>query len=249
MSPRILLWDIENSPGLGYFWGQTWKTDIIKVVEPSRVMSFAAKWRGAPKSTVEFRSVHHDGRIEMLERAASLLDEADAVISYNGARHDTPHIVTEFLREGIDIPSPYREVDLWKVTRGKLKLHNNRLNNVLHEFDLGSKVEHEGFPLWLKCMAGDDRAWARMRRYNIGDVLELEKVYDLYRPLIPQSMHPNFNLYCDGDVCPKCGSTKIVRRGYAYTSTGKYQEYRCRGCSGTSRGKHAVQTVDLRGAA
>lgn len=249
MSPRILLWDLENSPGLGYFWGNTWKTDIIEVLEPSRVMSFAAKWAGAPKSTVEFRSVFHDGREEMLTRASRLLDEADAAITYNGINHDSPHITTEFMREGIEFPSPYREVDLFRVTKRKLKLHRNRLASVLGEFELGAKVAHEGFDLWLKCMAGDERAWARMRKYNIGDVVELEKVYNLYKPIIPQSMHPNFNLYCDGDVCPKCGSEDIVRRGFAHTTTGKYQEFRCRACGSCSRGKRAVETADLRGAA
>lgn len=249
MSPRLLLWDLENSPGLGYFWGNTWKTDIIDVLEPSRVMSFAAKWYGAPKRTVEFRSTFHDGREVMLQRAAQLLDEADAAITYNGRGHDTPHIVTEFIREGIEIPSPYREIDLFKVTTGKLKLHRNRLASVLHEFGLGAKVSHEGFLLWLKCMAGDERAWARMRKYNIGDVTELEKVYDLYRPLIPQSMHPNANLYCDGNVCPICNSPKIQRRGVLPTSTATYPRYHCQNCGKWTRGKRAINSIDLRGAA
>lgn len=249
MSPRLLLFDLENSPGVGYFWGHTWKTDIIEVVEPARVLSFAAKWYGAPKNTVEFRSVFHDDRQTMLERIAALLDEADATITYNGANHDTPHIITEFIREGIEIPSPYREIDLYKVTRGKLKLHRNRLQSVLSEFELGSKVKHEGFDLWLKCMAGDPAAWGRMRRYNIGDVLELEKVYDLYRPLIPQSMHPNANLHTDGHVCPICESTDLRPRGFAPTSTATYPRFRCNGCGKWSRGKKAVNTIDIRGAA
>jgi hypothetical protein len=246
VSPRILLWDIENTPLLGYAWG-TYNTNIIHVLEPQRVMSFAAKWSGAPKSSVEYRSTFHDGRTEMLLRAAELLNEADAVVSYNGARHDTPHIFTEFLREGVDIPSPYREIDLWKVTRGKLKLPNNKLNTVLHEFNLGSKVEHEGFGLWLKCMAGDEKAWARFRRYNIGDVLEMEKAYQLYRPIIPQSMHPNFGLYCDGEVCPRCGAKKPQRRGKREVGVSLYPRFWCRSCKTWSRGKYAVDRVELRG--
>lgn len=246
---RILLWDLESSPALGYFWGETYKTDIIQVKEPSRVICWAAKWLGEPRSKVEFRSVFHDGRDVMLERIAGLLDEADAAITYNGARFDSPHIRTEFLREGIDIPSPYVETDLYRVTRGKLKMHSNRLQSVLHEFDLGSKVQHEGFPLWLKCLDGDEKAWSRMRKYNIGDVVELEKVYDLYLPLIPQSAHPNLNLYSDGDVCPKCGSPDLQRRGVAPTTTAMYPRFWCKACGQWSRGKRAIDSVNLRGAA
>ena len=245
---RILLFDLENTPLLGYAWS-TYQTDIIHVVEPQRVMCWAAKWLGAPKSSIEFRSTFHDGRKAMLKRIAELLDEADAVVSYNGARHDTPHILTEFLREYVDIPSPYREIDLYKVTRGRLKLPNNRLQTALHEFELGSKVKHEGFGLWLKCMAGDEAAWGRMRRYNLGDVLELEKLYMLYRPIIPQSMHPNENLYCDGHVCPICGSSKIHRRGYTPTTVSLFPRFHCQSCGKWSRGKTAVERTDVRGAA
>lgn len=249
MTPRILLWDLENTPGLGYFWGQTWKTDILKVVEPSRVMSFAAGWTDEPNSKIEFRSTHHDGRQVMLQRIRTLLDEADAAVTWNGVRHDTPHISTEFLREGLAPPSPYREVDLMKVAKGKLKFHNNRLQYVSEELELGSKVHHEGFSLWLKCMAGDDRAWAAMRRYNIGDVVVLKRNYLRLKPLIPQSMHPNFNLYCDGDRCPICGSTKLQRRGYSDTSVTRFPRYQCRSCGKWSQGKFAVARADMRGAA
>lgn len=249
MSARILLWDLENTPGLGYFWGATWKTDILRVVEPSRVMSFAAGWADEPDSNIEFRSTFHDGRQQMLQRIHDLLDEADAAVTWNGARHDSPHISTEFLREGLNPPSPYREVDLFKVARSKLKFHSNRLQYVSEELDLGSKVKHEGFDLWLKCMAGDELAWARMRRYNIGDVKVLRRNYKRLLPLIPQSMHPNANLYCDGDVCPNCESKKIQRRGYADTSVSRFPRYQCQACGKWSRGKKAIFGIDVRGAA
>lgn len=249
MSPRLLLWDSENTPGLGYFWGKTYQTDIIEVVEPSRIMCWAAKWYGEPKNTVEFRSTFHDGTAAMLERISELLDEADAAITFNGARHDSPHIMTEFLREGVNIPSPYREIDLYKVTRGKLKLHSNRLNSVLGEFGFGSKVEHQGFKLWRRCMAGDSVAWQQMQRYCIGDVVKMEPVYNLYRPLIPQSMHPNANLYCDGEVCPICESPKIQRRGVVEVGLSLYPRFKCTGCGKWSRGKDAVERAGLRGAA
>lgn len=244
--PRILHFDLENTPILGWTWS-TYQTDVIYVEEPQRVMSWAAKWDGAPNRSVEFRSTFHDDRQTMLERASALLDEADAVVSYNGARHDTPHITTEFLREGIEIPSPYKEIDLWKVTRGKIKLPNNKLDTVLHQFNLGGKVKHEGFGLWLACMAGDPAAWARMKKYNIGDVVEMEKVFNLYRPIIPAAMMPNFNLDRVGEGCPKCPSLDLQRRGFARTTTAVYQRFQCQACGSWSRGKKALNSIDVRG--
>jgi hypothetical protein len=103
MSAKILVWDLENSPALGWFWGSTYQTNITKVHTSSRVMSFAAKWHGSKR--VEYRSDYHgaDGKFDpagnhhdgMVGRIWELLDEADAVISYNGRKHDTPHINTE----------------------------------------------------------------------------------------------------------------------------------------------------------
>jgi hypothetical protein len=244
MSPRILFWDLENSPALGWFWGSTYQTNIIKVHQPSRVMSFAAKWRGGKK--IEFYSDFHDGHDAMVARAYELLDEADAVVSYNGARHDTPHMNTEFIRTVGSLPSPYKEIDLYRVTRGKLKFQQNRLDYVTQELGIGHKVEHEGFPLWLKCMDGDEKAWARFRLYNIQDVRLTERYYDWLLPIIPGSMHPNMAVGLDG-VCPRCEKEGTLRpRGMAPTTTATYPRFRCSSCGGWSQGKKALDRADVR---
>ena len=245
MTPRVLVADIENSPAIGYFWGSTYQTNIIKVIEPSRMMSIALKWYGEKK--ISFFSDHHTGHDEMIARTWDALNEADAVVTYNGARHDSPHIQTEFLRAGASPQSPYREIDLYRVVRSKLKFQSNRLDYVSQELEIGKKVEHEGFPLWLACMAGDEKAWGRMRAYNLEDVRLTEQLYDRLRPLVPQSMHPNYAL--DGEGCPKCGSTDVARRGFAMTTTARYQRFVCRSCGQWSRGKQAVETADLRSVA
>jgi hypothetical protein len=258
MSAKILVWDLENSPALGWFWGSTYQTNITKVHTSSRVMSFCAKWHGSKR--VEYRSDYHgaDGKFDpagnhhdgMVGRIWELLDEADAVISYNGRKHDTPHINTEFLRAGAPLPSPYKEIDLYTATRGKLKFQQNRLDFVLQELEIGKKLEHEGFELWLKCMAGDPKAWARFRDYNIRDTVETEKYFDRILPYIPASMLPNQNLYTDDDVCPKCATAgSLTPRGFAYTASAKYPRFFCTSCGGWSQSKYAVQRVDVRAAA
>lgn len=245
--PRILTWDIENSPASGWFWGSTYNTNIVEVIQPSRVMSFAAKWRG--EKTVQYFSDHHDGHDVMIEKAWELLDEADALISYNGKQHDTPHISTEILlaNDGVP-PSPFREIDLYRVTKRRFKFQRNRLDFVSQELGIGEKVKHEGFGLWLKCMAGDEAAWRRFRAYNIEDVNLTERYYERLLPWIPPSMHPHFGLFAgDVDACSKCGGHDLQRRGYARTTLATYQRFQCNACGSWSRGKKAEATVDMRG--
>lgn len=44
MEARILLFDIENAPSLGYFYDMSKEYNIIEIVEHSYMLSFAYKW-------------------------------------------------------------------------------------------------------------------------------------------------------------------------------------------------------------
>lgn len=244
-APKILVHDLENSPALGWFYGNTWQTNIAKVESPSRVMSFAAGWAGS--SAIEYRSDFHDGHDEMIGRYWQLIDEADVLVSYNGARHDTPHIHTEFLRVAGSLPSPVVECDLYRVIRSRFKFQSNRLDFVLQDLQIGKKIEHEGIDLWLKCLRDDPKAWARFKRYNIGDVRETRKLFTRLLPWIPQSMLPNRRLFGEPDGCPRCGLTgSLQRRGYRYTAVSRFQRFVCLGCGGWSSGGRADARSDVR---
>ena len=114
---------------------------------------------------------------------------------------------------------------------------SNKLDMLGQLLGLGRKVPHEGFELWRKCMKGDLKAWAKMVKYCKGDVRLLEKVYLRLLPYMGQ--HPNYGTYTDTDKpeCPKCGSTKLQRRGFAYTSVSKFQRFRCNKCGAWCRGR------------
>ncbi|NIV35232.1 MAG: hypothetical protein GWN58_38990, partial [Anaerolineae bacterium] len=49
----------------------------------------------------------------MLEGAWELLDEADAVVHYNGKKFDIPTLNREFVKYGFTPPSPYKQIDLY----------------------------------------------------------------------------------------------------------------------------------------
>lgn len=220
-------------------WDQN--VSLSQIAEVGTVICWAAKWHGKP--AVEFRSDHHDGHEAMARRAWELIDEADAVISYNGRAFDMKHLRREWVLAGLTPPTPHKDIDLLNVVRRNFKFASSKLDHVSQELGLGSKVRHSGFDLWLGCMAGDDKAWATMRRYNVGDVKLTERLYDRLLPWIDG--HPNRALY-DPDLkggCPRCGSTKYRARGYKSTAVANYRRYECLSCRGYFQGTHGVDRV------
>lgn len=239
---RILAIDIETQPNLAYVWG-LWDQNVglNQLVEAGQMMCFVSKWVGKPK--VEFRSVHHDGQDKMIRRAWELLDEADVVMHYNGKRFDVPWLNREFLRLDLNPPSPYQQIDLLQVARREFQFPSNKLEYVSKALGLSGKVSHEGFGLWVKCMAGNDRAWKTMRKYNRQDVLLLEEMYERLRPWIRS--HPSVAAFSGKDCCPACGGENLTHRGFAFLRTGRYQRFQCGDCGKWSRStkRHDGTTV------
>lgn len=213
-------------------WG-LFKQNIAlnQLIDSSYTLCWAAKWYG--EDTIYFDSIHRSTPKQMTRRIHKLLDEADAVIHYNGKKFDIPTLNRDFLLQGLTPPSPYKQIDLLTTVRTQFRAPSNKLDYWAQKLSIGHKVKHEGHELWLKCMNGDDEAWSRMEEYNINDVDILEKLYDKVRPWIKN--HPNHAVYTGDAVCPNCGGKHLQRRGVVTTSTLKYQRYRCKDCGTWSR--------------
>jgi DNA polymerase elongation subunit (family B) len=225
---KILYFDIETSPIVAHVWS-LWKQNVglSQIMEPTEVMCLATKWHGEP---VEFYSTRDEGgKTGMIKQAHKLLDEADAVVHYNGESFDVPHLNREFLTAGLTPPSPFKQIDLMKAVKKTFRFPSNKLDYVSRVVGLAGKVGHEGHDLWVKCMAGDEDAWTRMEEYNRQDVVLLEEMYTVLRPWIPG--HPNVVLYDQDDEgtlrCPACGGSNLTRQGFAYTAVTRFQRYRC----------------------
>lgn len=236
---KILLLDIETAPNLAYVWGM-WKQNISmsQIAAKGHVLCWAAKWHG--KRGMYYRSVKGGDAKGMLKAAHKLLDEADAVVHYNGKSFDIPTLNKEFLTHGMTPPAPYKQVDLLEVVRDQFRFPINKLDYVVQQLGLGKKVRHPGFQMWVDCMAGDAKAWNRMARYNQGDVVILERLYEKLKPWVRN--HPNHGAFDDRpEACPKCGvEGKLQMRGTAVTCDTKYVRYQCGACGGWSRGKKAT---------
>lgn len=228
---KILFLDLELAPNLAAVWG-LWNQNINveNVINDSYVLSWAAKWHGSDET--EYSSLGMTSRRNMIKEIHKLLEEADVVISYNGDRFDLPILNQEFLLLGLSPPAPYRSVDLLRTMRRRFRGTSNKLSYWLDRLDLGEKVKHRGAKLWLDCMNGDKEAFAEMEEYNIGDVVELEKLYDRVLPWIPN--HPNRAAQQEGIVCPYCEAERVHARGYTKpTQHGLvYHRFQCQECGG-----------------
>lgn len=240
--PRILHLDVETAPNIAHVWGLfNVNVGIKQIIDSSYVMCWSAKFHR--EKDMYFSSNFRHPHEYMMEDLWHLLDEADAVVTYNGDKFDLPTINKEFLLLGWTPPSPYKTIDLYKVVRKQFRFPSKKLDYVASALGLGNKVKHEGHELWIACMNGDEKAWLRMERYNKGDVRLLERLYKHLLPWIKD--HPNYGLYVDPTrpTCPNCGGA-VQSRGVQPTKTMKYRRYQCTKCGTWCRGKQTVSTPD-----
>jgi uncharacterized protein YprB with RNaseH-like and TPR domain len=178
---KILLLDIETTPMQVYAWG-LWDQNISidQIIKSTEMLCFGARWLDGKK--VIFKSVHHDGKKEMLKELHKLMDEADLLVGWNSAAFDHKHINREFLENKMAPPSPTKDLDLMSITKANFLFPSNKLDYVAQKLDIGAKVKHSGFKLWIRCMAGDKKAWKEMKEYQIQDV---NLLVDLYHELLP----------------------------------------------------------------
>jgi DNA polymerase elongation subunit (family B) len=244
-SMKILYLDIETSPHKVYAWG-LWDQNVYidQIVEAGRTLCWAAKWYG--KDKIMFNSVYQQkNKHDMIKEIHVLLEEADAVVHYNGKKFDIPVLNKEFILAGLNPPSSYKEIDLLRVAKERFKFASNKLDYVAQILGIGAKLNHKGMELWKGCMENDPKSWRVMEQYNKQDVRLLEKLYKKVLPWIIG--HPNHGLYVeDRPVCRNCGCKKIIKKGFEFTQVGKYQRFRCTGCGASLRGATLLNSIQER---
>ncbi len=178
---KTLFLDIETTPMQVYAWG-LWDQNISidQIIKSTEMLCFGARWLGEKK--VIFKSVYHDGKEAMLEELHNLMDEADVLVGWNSAAFDHKHINREFLEAGMAPPSPVKDLDLMSITKANFLFPSNKLDYVAQKLEVGAKVKHSGFKLWLDCMDGNKKAWKEMKEYQIQDVNLLIDLYDILLP-------------------------------------------------------------------
>lgn len=247
---KVLHVDVETAPIAAYVW-KLWDNNVGRnqIISDWFMLTWAAKWHNPEDDTVYGDRLQSGEAIEQDDKRImyslwKLLDEADVVVGHNLDKFDRKKINTRFLMHGLPPPSPYRTIDTLKVVKRHFAFSSNRLDYLGEMLGVGRKIDTGGFELWAECMKGNDKALAGMLTYNKQDVFLLEDVYVKLMPY--HSTHPNHaaTLENTDPVCPKCGGTHLVKRGYALTNTSRYQRFRCEDCGGWSRGRDNLRTKE-----
>jgi DNA polymerase elongation subunit (family B) len=232
--PKLLFLDIETSLLTAYTFGirdQHIQHSAIANDRDGRLIHMVGlKWKGKrPEVLTEW----DHGFEGMMAKTREAIIEADAVVTYNGARFDIPKIRGACVLAGLDPPPQPTQIDLFKTARG-LGFVSSKLDYVADRLGLGSKIKHDGFSMWVDVFNGCPKARAKMARYCAGDVNLTEKVYDKLRPYIND--HPHL-AEVKRDQCGACGSSRLVSQGTRRTKAFVYQRLQCQCCGSWSQGR------------
>jgi len=191
-----------------------WK-DIEREKE---IICISYKWQYEDKVyTLDWRN----GEKQMLKDFIKILGEADEIIGHNGDKFDLRFLRARCLARGVLMFPTYRTLDTLKKSRSSFLFASNALGYLLKYTEVGGKIEHEGMPMWEKCVEGtleeSEEALQKMIEYCEGDVIGLSDFYAVISPFITHNN--NFAVLVGGDKwdCPECAS-KDVELHHTYTT-------------------------------
>jgi hypothetical protein len=249
--PRILLYDLETSPYIGFTWGPKWEANIIEFIAERQIISIAWKFLGEKKVHVkalpdfpEYKTNPKSNK-QLMQFIHELFEEADITVGHNVIDFDDKVANTDFLIHKLTPPPPHKRVDTLKILRAIFAFASNKLDDACVRLGIGKKVPHPGFKMWLGCLNGEAWAWALLKKYNRGDVILLEKLYLRLRPWAAQ--HPSM-IPTDRAVfaCPKCESSHLQGRGFIRTTTGERQRFQCQECGAWFTGVSVKKELRIR---
>lgn len=225
--PRVLIYDIETAPLLGYCWS-LWDNNIglNQIHSDWHVLSWAAKWMGEEDVYYQDQrgAVNVEDDKQLLQGIWKLLDECDFVITQNGKKFDQKKLNARFVIHGMKPPSSYRHIDVLQIAKSQFGFTSNKLQymteTLCKKYKKSGHAKFSGFELWSECLRGNLEAWTEMENYNILDILSLEELYSIISPW--DGKLPNFDVYDDE---PR-ENEEWVKDGFVYSNLGKYDRYR-----------------------
>jgi len=233
MSPddfKLLHWDIEATDlnanwgtilCIGYKFNFEKKPTVISILDD-------------PRFKKDHRWINSERWV--LDQFYEKFLEADAHCTWYGSRYDMPFCNTKrvFYKDPIFPPTPH--IDLWRTSRYQLKMSNNRLESC-GDYFFHESIKTRVKPIvWRKASVGHAPSIKYVVNHCDKDIVELERMHDIMRPLIKN--YPSSNAKTgDLEACSKCGGKKI-HRGTGQSIKRIYDRYQCKGCGSWSSGNY-----------
>ncbi len=242
--PKILFYDVENTPNEIYAWGVR-EQNAIAVKRHWEMLSFAYQWMDSGPITVVSREGQATDE-RLIRKLHAVLSKADVVIAHNGLQFDNKKSNARFLKYGLPPVRPFKTIDTLRVAQASFNMNSCSLDSLANYLNIGSKLKHAGFDMWLGCINDDAKSWKSMRKYNAHDIVLLRGVYEKLLPWLPAAVNV---VQSEIKQCPRpgCGGLKFVSNGIRYTSSGvAYRRLQCTKCGGWAREAAAVKTLKLK---
>ena len=249
---KILFFDVENLPNIVNTF-TLFNTSIphTNIIENQSIISIAWKWGGQKKiycssiidDMTRFKKNVYDDYVPV-KRFHEILNTADSfcLCGHNSRNFDLKKLNTAFIKHGLEPTQERQMIDTLTAARRYFRFDSNRLDYLARFLKVGEKLETGGYQLWLNILQSkypeightpdiqlSIASVKKMCRYNKVDVAITEKCYEKLKPFI--NNHPNYALYNKEQlVCIKCGSTDIIKAGWRYMKSHRYQRYACKDC-------------------
>lgn len=199
------------------------------IEKQKEIICISYKWQYEDKvHTLDWRM----GEKAMLKAFIKIMGEADECVGHNGDNFDIKELRTRCIYHGVLMFPNYRTLDTLKKSRKYFRFASNKLDYIGKYLNVGSKLDHEGFDMWIKVVEDKDPdALERMIKYCEQDVILLEDTFFVLSPFIDHNN--NFSMLSGGDKwnCPECTSDDVNMFHSYSTPLGTIRrEMRCNQC-------------------
>jgi len=207
---KRLFFDIETS----YMTARVWRTgkqwvDANNLIDTTKIICIAYKWQEDNKVKTLVWSKKQDDSA-LIKKFIKVLGEADEIVAHNGDRFDIKQLRTRAIKENLLMFPQYRTLDTLKKARKYFSFPSNRLDYIGKFLEVGRKLDHEGFQMWIDVIEGKSQEKLnQMVEYCQQDVILLEDVFHVLSPYVDHNT--NFAVHTGGKkwMCPHCGGGEV----------------------------------------
>ena len=227
---KRLIWDIETSPNIGYFWrpGYNIRLSAENILKERAIICICYGWEDDP--WVHSMAWNNGNDKPMLKEFVKIANEADELVAHNGDRFDLPWFQGRCVKHGFDPLPEYKTVDTLRIARKRFNFNSNRLD-YLGKFLLGEGKIHTEFDLWKTVCDGDKKSLDYMVKYCMQDVVLLEKVWKILKPYHKPKTHAGVFNNLARWTCPHDGSKDVITSKTRSTAAGMVRfQMQCKNC-------------------
>lgn len=207
---RVLIYDIETSPNIGWFWRAGYKLNISpdNIIKERAIICVSYKWLGEDQVYNLSWDKNQDDKF-LLEQFIEVLNEADLIVAHNGDNFDLKWLKTRALYHRLPMLPNYKQFDTLKLVKSKLNLNSNRLDYIAKFLGFEGKNKTT-IDLWIDIVyKKSQEAMNTMLEYCDEDVRQLEKVYKELRYLDNPRLHQGIIQGKVKQTSPVTGSVNI----------------------------------------